>query len=136
MGTWSATVPLLNGTNVITVIATDPAGNSAERTVTMIYAMPDYVTPDEIEDALDDLREDVKDADDFASLVMFIALILFLVSVFFTGAVWYVLANRLKEATRPGEPEESLEEIEEEGPADVEREFEELEKEVRRDEGP
>ncbi len=139
VGTWSARIVLVNGTNVVTVVATDQAGNRAERTLTVVYVPPDYITPDEMKDALDGLndtlQQDIRDADDFASLVMFIALILFLISVLFTGALWYVLGNRLKEAAKPGETEESLEEIEEERPMDVEREFEELEKEVRRDEG-
>ena len=35
-GDWSASVPLLVGTNVVTVRAYDAAGNSAWRTVTLV----------------------------------------------------------------------------------------------------
>ena len=123
-GAWSARLALFEGTNVITIAASDSVGNLAETTLTLVYVPQDYVTPEELEDA-----------DDFASLVMFLAIILFLIAVFFTGAVWYIMGSRLKAATKPGEDEESLEEIEEERPKDVEQEFEDLEKEIRRDEG-
>jgi len=135
---WTAHVALVNGTNIVRVVATDAAGNQAERILMVEYDPSTYITPDWLQQALDQLnntlRQAIEDADAFASLVMFLALILFLVSILVLGAVWYVLAKRLREATQP-EEEQSLEEIEEE-PPDVEREFEELEKEIRRDEGP
>jgi hypothetical protein len=86
-----------------------------------------------LDDLNDSLTERINDAEDFASLVMFIALILFMIAVLFTGALWYVLSNRVK-GFAESESEHSLEEIEEESPKDVEQEFEDLEKEIRRDE--
>lgn len=136
LSNWTARVALVNGTNAITVIATDAVGNSIQRTVVLVYTPPPVITPDELRKALDglndSLRQEINDAQDFASLVMFIALILFMIAVLFTGALWYVLSKRVK-GFAESESEHSLEEIEEENPKDVEQEFEDLEKEIRRD---
>jgi hypothetical protein len=42
---WSASIPLLEGTNVITATALDAAGNTATDTLTVIYTLPDLEPP-------------------------------------------------------------------------------------------
>ncbi len=134
---WTATIALFNGTNQITVKATDALGNTAFSNLTLVYSPADTISHDEMRKALDDLnvslRQSINDAEDFASLVMFIAIILFLIAVLFAGAVWYVLGGRVKDVAAQSE-EQSLEEIEQEEPKDVEQEFQDLEQEIRRDE--
>jgi prefoldin subunit 5 len=60
-GGFSAVVSLTEGDNTIMVVAVDELGNSASESITVTYAPPVYVTPDELDDAVDDLQDQIDD---------------------------------------------------------------------------
>jgi hypothetical protein len=63
-GGFSAVVSLTEGDNVITVVAEDELGNTASESVTVTYEPPVYVTPEELQTALDDLQIQLDDLQD------------------------------------------------------------------------
>jgi PKD repeat protein/predicted nucleic acid-binding Zn-ribbon protein len=86
---------------------------------------------DEIEQATQDVEETAGDTDSFASMLMYLTLILFAIAMVMIVLVWY-MANKKFGKGGAGKPEESLEEVE--GPTEVEKEFESLEKEIKDEE--
>lgn len=60
-GSWQATVTLLEGWNTVTAVAIDEAGNAGSDSITVRYTPPVYVTPDELDDAVDELQGDMGD---------------------------------------------------------------------------
>lgn len=86
---------------------------------------------DELEQANQDVEDKAEDTDSFASMLMYLTLILFAIAVIMVGLVWYLTSKKLGKGGA-GPPAESLEEVE--GPTEVEREFESLEKEIKEEE--
>ncbi len=153
---WSAVVVLSEGDNTVTVTATDDLGNSVTLTRTVTYEPPVYATPDDLsdlQDQLDGLNETtqqdvtdlqdqidqdvgdvntrVDDADAFAKLLLYMNLGLFAVALILIVVVWYVLKGRSGGNPGTGHSMEQVDDPPE--PSDVEKEFEKLEKEVRKD---
>jgi polyhydroxyalkanoate synthesis regulator phasin len=58
-GGFSAVVSLTEGDNVVTVVAEDDLGNTASESITVTYEPAVYVTPEELQAALDDLQDQV-----------------------------------------------------------------------------
>jgi hypothetical protein len=143
---WAATVVLAEGANTITITAADDLGNSVTVTRTVTYTPPVYATPDDLQDLQDELdglnqtsQDDLGDAnariddtDSFAKLLMYLTIGLFVVAIILVGLVWYMMNSKLGGGKSEGH---SVEEVEEPPPSDVEREFEELEKEIEKEEG-
>ncbi len=153
---WSAVVVLSEGDNTVTVTATDDLGNSVTLTRTVTYEAPVYATPDDLsdlQDQLDGLNETtqqdvtdlqdqidqdvgdvntrVDDADAFATLLLYMNIGLFAVALILIVVVWYVLKGRSGGNPGTGHSMEQVDDPPE--PSDVEKEFEKLEKEVRKD---
>ncbi len=61
LGGFSAVVTLSEGDNTITVVAEDELGNSASESIAVTYEPPVYVTPDELQDMIDDLQGQIDD---------------------------------------------------------------------------
>lgn len=148
---WSAVVVLAEGDNTVTVTAADALGNDVTLTRTVTYEPP-YATPedlDELQDQmedlidglndsvqqdLDDMSGDVQDTQDFANLLMYLTLGLFVAAIIIVVLVWYILNGKMKGGSSSAS--HSMEEVEEPpSPSDVEKEFEQLEKEISREEG-
>jgi hypothetical protein len=123
---WSAVVALKVGANALTVTAMDALGNEATaQTRTVTYTPPPYAMQDDV----DDVNARVDDADAFSSMLMYLSMILFVVAVILIGVVWYVLNRKIGaggESSRSSPATEEVETL----PSDVEREFEQLEKEI------
>jgi len=64
-------------------------------------------------------------------MLMYLTLILFAIAVIMVGLVWYLTSKKLGKGGA-GPPAEALEEVE--GPTEVEKEFESLEKEIKDEE--
>jgi len=124
--TWSALVPLKTGVNTITVTAEDSLGNDAvAQTRTVTYTPPPYASQDDV----DDVNEKVDDAHAFSSMLMYMSIILFVVAVILIGAVWTSLSRKIESSRRSRDYlPPATEEVETQ--SDVEREFEQLEKEI------
>ena len=124
--TWSALVPLKTGVNTITVTAEDSLGNDAvAQTRTVTYTPPPYASQDDV----DDVNEEVDDAHAFSSMLMYMSIILFVVAVILIGAVWTSLSRKIESSRRSRDYlPPATEEVETQ--SDVEREFEQLEKEI------
>lgn len=58
---WSATVVLAEGDNTVTVTAEDALGNSATETLSVTYEPPEYVVPDDLDDAVQGLNDTIND---------------------------------------------------------------------------
>ncbi len=154
-GDFSATVTLSVGNNTVTVVAEDALGNSASETLTVAYDPPEYVSPDELQEMLDELQDTiddlqgqleelqgqldedvddvntrVDDANAFADLLMYMSLGLFLVAIVLLVALWMMMGRRAKGGGGSGNP--GGEHPDPGPPSDVEREFEELERETGR----
>jgi subtilisin family serine protease len=56
---WQAVITLREGWNTVTAIATDEAGNIGTDTITVEYIPPVYVSPDEMQEALDNLSDEL-----------------------------------------------------------------------------
>jgi hypothetical protein len=73
----------------------------------------------------------VDDANAFADLLMYLSIGLFAIAIVMLAIVWFMLSGRKGESG----PEHSTEEVHDPGaPSDVEKEFEELEREISKDE--
>lgn len=55
-GSWRATITLLEGWNTVTAVAIDEAGNVGSSSISVKYTPPVYVTPDELNEAVDELQ--------------------------------------------------------------------------------
>ena len=92
-----------------------------------------------LETALDQAQQDItkaddkaEDADAFANMLMYLTLILFAIAIVLVGLAWYMLSGKIGGGPVGSPP--TLEEVEEEPPSEVEREFERLEKEIKSEE--
>ncbi|MGQ9587575.1 MAG: S8 family serine peptidase [Thermoplasmata archaeon] len=84
---------------------------------------------EQMQDDIGAVDEKVDDTDAFASMLMYLTLALFAIAVILIGVVWYLMSGKVGRAGGGEGP--STEEVEEEPKtSDVEREFEELEKEM------
>jgi len=86
---------------------------------------------DELNQTTQDVDEKAKDTDSFARMLMYLTLILFAIAAIMVGLVWYLTSKKLGRGGA-GPPANALEEVE--GPTEVEREFESLEKEIKDEE--
>ena len=86
---------------------------------------------DELNQTTQDVEEKAEDTDSFASMLMYLTLILFAIAAIMVGLVWYLTSKKLGRGGA-GPPADALEEVE--GPTEVEREFESLEKEIKDEE--
>ena len=86
---------------------------------------------DELNQTAQDAEDKAKDTDSFASMLMYLTLILFAIAAIMVGLVWYLTSKKLGRGGA-GPPANALEEVE--GPTEVEREFESLEKEIKDEE--
>lgn len=143
---WEAMVVLAEGTNTVTVMAQDALGNSVSMTRAVVYDPP-YATPDDLnnlhdqlQNAIDQLNDTtqqdlssvgarVDDANSFASMLLYLMIGLFVVAIVLIVVVWYTLNGKIGGGKSEGH---STEEVQDEPPApsDVEKEFEQLEKEI------
>jgi len=143
---WEAMVVLAEGSNTVTVTAQDALGNSESMTLEVIYDPP-YATPDDLnnlqdqlQNAIDQLNDTtqqdlsnvgarVDDANSFASMLLYLTIGLFAVAIVVIVVVWYTLNRKIGGGKSEGH---SMEEVQDEPPApsDVEKEFEQLEKEI------
>ncbi|HEX9907930.1 MAG TPA: S8 family serine peptidase [Thermoplasmata archaeon] len=97
--------------------------------VTDLQDQIDQINED-LQNQIDDVESQANDNDAFADMLMYLTLILFAISIALIGVVWYLMGSR---ARGGGGSPQALEEVEE-GPSDVEREFEQLEKEIKNEE--
>jgi predicted nucleic acid-binding Zn-ribbon protein len=84
------------------------------------------------QDDIGAVDEKARDADAFAGMLMYLTLILFAIAIILVAVVWYVMNGKIG-GGGPGSPAESMEEVDD-GPSDVEREFEQLEREINAEE--
>jgi len=84
-----------------------------------------------IQEDVNDVEDKASETDSFASMLMYLTLILFAIAIVMVALVWY-LTNKKFGKGGSGKSEESLEEVE--GPNEVEKEFESLEKEMKDEE--
>jgi hypothetical protein len=87
---------------------------------------------EEMAAADDEIKQQADDTDAFASMLMYLTLILFAIAIVLVGLVWYMTNSRMKSGGSGGAPQ-TLEEVEE-PPSEVEKEFEALEKEIKKEE--
>lgn len=86
---------------------------------------------DQIDEDVGDVNTRVDDANAFADLLMYLSIGLFAIAIVMLAIVWFMLSGRKGESG----PEHSTEEVHDPGaPSDVEKEFEELEREISKDE--
>ena len=86
---------------------------------------------EQIDQDVGDVNTRVDDANAFADLLMYLSIGLFAIAIVMLAIVWFMLSGRKGGSG----PEHSTEEISEPGaPSDVEKEFEELEREISKDE--
>ncbi len=71
-----------------------------------------------------------QDANEFATMLMYLTLILFAIAIILVGLVWYMMNSKIGGGGGAGESLEQVDEM----PSEVEREFEELEKELKDEE--
>ena len=84
-----------------------------------------------VQNDVNDVEDKASDTDSFASMLMYLTLILFAIAIVMVALVWY-LSNKKFGKGGAGKSEESLEEVE--GPSEVEKEFDSLEKEIKDEE--
>jgi hypothetical protein len=147
---WEAMVVLAEGSNTVTVTAQDALGNSVSMTLEVIYDPP-YATPDDLnnlqnqlQDVIDQLNDTLQqdlsdeigntdaridDTNSFASMLLYLMIGLFAVAIVMIVVVWYTLNGKIGGGKSEGH---SMEEVSDEPgpPSDVEKEFEQLEKEI------
>jgi len=143
---WQAMVVLAEGNNTVTVTAQDALGNIVSMTRVVVYDPP-YATPDNLNSLHDQLQNEidqlndttqhdlsnvdarVDDANSFASMLLYLMIGLFAVAVVMIVVVWHTLNGKIGGGKSEGH---SMEEVSDEPPApsDVEKEFEQLEREI------
>jgi hypothetical protein len=84
------------------------------------------------QDDINTIDEKASDTDAFASMLMYVTLVLFAIAMILIGIVWYVMNGRI--GGRSGGSAPAMEEVDTGSPSDVEKEFEALEKEIKKDE--
>ncbi|MFY9606049.1 MAG: hypothetical protein WAS24_04900, partial [Thermoplasmata archaeon] len=84
------------------------------------------------QDDISTIDEKASDTDAFASMLMYLTLILFAIAVILVGIVWYVMNGRI--SGRSGGSAPAMEEVDTGHPSEVEKEFEALEREIKKDE--
>ncbi len=112
---------------------------------TSMAGMNDSVQDDltDLEDQIDGLNQTTQDdigaveeqaeeTDAFAGMLMYLTLVLFAIAIILVGIVWYVMNGKIGGGGSGGSGH-SLEEVDE-SPSEVEREFEQLEKEIKAEE--
>ena len=85
------------------------------------------------QDDIGAVEDQASDVDAFAGMLMYLTLILFAIAIILVGIVWYVMNGKIGGGGGSGESGESLEEVSE-TPSEVEREFAQLEKEIKDEE--
>ena len=84
------------------------------------------------QDDISTIDEKASDTDAFTSMLMYLTLILFAIAVILVGIVWYVMNGRI--SGRSGGSAPAMEEVDTGHPSEVEKEFEALEREIKKDE--
>ena len=84
------------------------------------------------QDDINTIDEKASDTDAFASMLMYLTLVLFAIAVILVGIVWYVMNGRIGGRSSGSAP--AMEEVDTGPPSEVEKEFEALEKEIKKDE--
>jgi hypothetical protein len=79
---------------------------------------------------INDVQEKADDTDAFAGMLMYLTLVLFIIAIALIGVVWYVMHGKVGGSSGSGH---SMEEVSE-TPTEVEKEFEALEKEMKKEE--
>jgi hypothetical protein len=87
---------------------------------------------EQVDSDVGDVNTRVDDANAFADLLMYLSIGLFVIAIVLLAIVWFMLSGRTKGGSGA---EHSTEEMSEPGaPSDVEKEFEDLEREISKDE--
>ncbi|MCU0852201.1 MAG: S8 family serine peptidase [Thermoplasmata archaeon] len=84
---------------------------------------------DQLEQTDEDVQNQADDTDAFASLLMYLTLALFVIAIVLIVVAWVTISRKMG----GGGSAQSMEEVEE-GPSEVEKEFEALESEIEKDE--
>jgi hypothetical protein len=84
------------------------------------------------QDDIGAVEDQAKDTDAFAGMLMYLTLALFAIAILLVAIVWYVMNGKIGGGSSGGSGQ-SLEEVDE-SPSEVEREFEQLEKEIKAEE--
>jgi hypothetical protein len=84
------------------------------------------------QDDIGAVEDQAKDIDAFAGMLLYLTLALFAIAIILVAIVWYVMNGKVGGGS-PGGSGQSLEEVDE-SPSEVEREFEQLEKEIKAEE--
>ena len=90
---------------------------------------------DELDDStsndINEVEEKADDTDAFAGMLMYLTLALFIIAIVLIGVVWYIMNGKIGGGSSGAG--HSIEEVEEH-PSEVEKEFEALEKEMKKEE--
>jgi predicted nucleic acid-binding Zn-ribbon protein len=81
------------------------------------------------QDDIGDVEQQVDDADAFANMLMYLTLALFVIAIILIVVAWITISRKMGGGGAP----QSIEEVEE-APSEVEKEFEALEDEIKKDE--